>query len=217
MIALAQILATLLAATTQAAVPGLCSAPAADHVGEPGCYLSAELDIADLHGPAYWHLLTFDTPSAAQKEAAQHRHAVVVNAHGKVWLNVLGNADEKVEGGVQQAVIGPLSVPAQGHARFLESWFPPGMMTRTHSHPGTEVFYVVEGEQCVETPAGGHLIGAGEHYVLKDGPHLQAAPGGRRNLVLLLIPGTTPWMQLEPQWKPTGFCTRDEKESAQTP
>lgn len=208
MVVLAEIFAALLAVTTQAAVPGLCTAPAAEHVGEPGCYLAAELDIGDADGSVYWHLYTFKDAAAAKSEAVRHRHAVVVEVHGKVWLNLIGSADEKVDGGVKQTVIGPLAVPAQGRARFLESWFPPGMITRAHSHPGPEVFYVVEGEQCVETPQGQQRIRAGEHYLLKGGPHLQAAPQGRRSLVLLLIPGTAPWMQLEPDWKPTGLCAR---------
>lgn len=206
MLVLAEILTALLAATTQAAVPGLCTAPAAEYVGEPGCYLAAELDIGDVNSTAYWHLYTFKTAAAARSEAARHRHAVVIEAHGKVWLNLLGSADEKVEGGEKQTVIGPLAVPARGHARILESWFPPGMITRTHSHPGPEVFYVVDGEQCVETPKGQQRIRAGEHYVVEAGPHLQAAPQGRRSLVLLLVSATAPWMQLEPDWKPTGLC-----------
>ena len=57
MLVLAEILAALLAATTQAAVPGLCTAPASEHVGEPGGYLAAELDIGDVNGTAYWHLV----------------------------------------------------------------------------------------------------------------------------------------------------------------
>lgn len=208
MAVLAEILAALLALAPSNAVPGLCTAPAAEHVGEAGCYLSAELDLADAPGQVYWHLYTFKTREAAQAEAARHAHAVVVTAHGQVWLHVLGTASEPVQGGTRQTVIGPLTVPAQGYARLLESWFPPGMITRTHSHPGPEVFYVVEGEQCVETPQGGQLIGPSEHYVLDAGPHLQAAPRGRRSLVLLLTPGNAPWMQLEPDWTPTGFCVK---------
>jgi quercetin dioxygenase-like cupin family protein len=193
---------------TSAPVPGQCTAPAAAHVGEPGCYLSAEFDLASPAGTVYWHVYTFPSVASAKKAAATLPQAVVTEAHGKLWLHVIGAKDITIKNGTHSSTMGPLIAPTTGRARILESWFPPGMITRAHSHPGTEVFYVVEGEQCVETPQGGKLIPAGNHYVVEQGPHLQAAPQGRRSLVLLLLPKDIPWMALEQEWKPTGFCSR---------
>ncbi len=67
---------------------------------------------------------------------------------------------------------------------FLESVFPPGMRTRVHSHPGPEAFYVVEGQQCMETPSERRKLNAGESFVVQPGPHVQTAPGGRKNIAL---------------------------------
>lgn len=206
MTAIAGVLGMMLAAANTAPVPGQCTAPAAEHVGEPGCYLSADVDIATAPAQVYWHLHVFPDAATAEAEAARHPHAKVVTAHQRVWLHMLGGADEDVRGGVKQATVGPLAVRERGRARLLESWFPPGMITRAHSHPGPEVFYVVDGEQCVETPQGGQRIGAGEYFVVEGGPHLQAAPRGRRSVVLLLVPDSAPWMALAPTWTPTGFC-----------
>jgi mannose-6-phosphate isomerase-like protein (cupin superfamily) len=99
---------------------------------------------------------------------------------------------------------GPVGAPVT--PRFLESWFPPGMRTRVHAHSGAEVFYVVEGEQCVETPRARARIGAGQSHIVAAGPHSQSAPNGRRSIVLLAVPRDAPWMQLRDDWRPTDFC-----------
>jgi mannose-6-phosphate isomerase-like protein (cupin superfamily) len=82
------------------------------------------------------------------------------------------------------------------------------MRTRVHSHPGPEAFYVVEGEQCMETAIDKRLIEAGGAYVVERGPHLQAAPKGRRNLVLILAPQGQPSVVPGGDWEPSGFCNR---------
>jgi mannose-6-phosphate isomerase-like protein (cupin superfamily) len=87
----------------------------------------------------------------------------------------------------------------------MESWFPLGMRTRVHSHSGPEAFYVIEGQQCVETPSEQRIIAPGQSYIVEEGAHLQAAPEGRRSLVLILARPNEPWMQLE-AWQPSGYC-----------
>lgn len=68
----------------------------------------------------------------------------------------------------------------------MESLFPPGMRTRVHSHSGPEAFYVIDGEQCTATPAGERRTRVGESTVVTAGAHLQAAPRGRRSMVMIL-------------------------------
>lgn len=191
-------------------VPGLCSEPASANVGRPGCYLSAQLPVAGGTEPLFWHILVFPDLAAAQAEAARHDAATVVAAHDRIWLYVMGSQDLTIGTGERQAVIGPLRRPNPGPlvARFLESIFPPGMRTRTHAHPGPEAFYVVEGEQCMDSPGAQARIGVGDSYILEGGPHLQAAPTGRRNLVALLLPTQEPWMSLSPEWTPSAYCDR---------
>lgn len=53
--------------------------------------------------------------------------------------------------------------------RVASSLLRPGTTTAAHSHPGPEVFYVVDGEQCVETPEFGKRLGSGQSYVLAPG------------------------------------------------
>lgn len=203
------LLAALLATQTAGnAVPGQCTAPASEHVGKPGCYLSAEIDIEAPSGEFYWHIYALPTLIDARVAATQARQAVAAEAHGKAWLHVLGDAAPGlIHGATIRKSIGPIRAPATGRVRLLESWFSPGMTTRAHSHPGPEVFYVLEGEQCVETRDGTVLVAAGGHYILDGDPHLQASPKGRRSLVLLVMPDDTPWMTLESDWSPKESCS----------
>lgn len=188
-------------------VPGQCADPVPADSETPGCYKTGTLDLASDGKALYWHLHQFDTPAAAAEEAVRHRWATVTQAHSRTWLYVLGGADERIGGGTRQAVIGPLRVPAGPvTAHFAEAIFPPGMRTRVHSHPGPEAFYVVEGEQCMESPGDRRLLPAGSGYIVESGPHLQAAPKGRRNLVLILAPEGQPPIRQRADWQPTGFC-----------
>lgn len=142
-------------------------------------------------------------------EAGRHPLAAVTQIHGQVWLYVLGGKTESISGGTVKTVVGPLPVPpGEVIAHFAAANFPPGMRTRVHSHPGVEAFYVVDGEQCMESPSDKQLVPAGSTYIVKDGPHLQAAPKGRRNLVLILVPQGRPVVTPGSTWKPTGFCNR---------
>lgn len=191
-------------------VPGGCSAPAAENIGKPGCFLSAEIDIAEPPTELFWHIHAFADQAHAQAEARRHRWAIVVQAHGRTWLYVMSGRDAAVRGGETWGVVGPLKVPGNGPVtvRFMESLFPPGMRTRVHAHSGPEAFLVVEGEQCVETPGDRRKIPARGSYIVESGAHVQSAPTGRKNLVVIVAPKGAPWITLGSDWVPSGFCTR---------
>jgi quercetin dioxygenase-like cupin family protein len=201
-------IAALLAQTDVPPVPGLCSAPVPQDRDAAGCYETGSLDLKKAPSELYWHIYQYDTLADAESEAARHMWASVTQIHARIWLYLLGRADEKVQTGAEKAVIGPLKIPAGAvTAHLSKAIFPPGMQTRVHSHPGPEAFYVVEGEQCMETPTDKKIIPAGGTYIVPDGPHLQAAPHGRRNLVLIVAPKDQPFVIPGSSWKPTGFCT----------
>lgn len=188
-------------------VPGLCMAPVPVDHDMPGCYQTGTIELDGAPPNIFWQIYEFSTLEAAQSEAARHRWASVAEAHSKVWLYVIGDQFENVRGGVKRAGIGPLAVPpGTSTAHFSEAIFPPGMRTRVHSHPGPEAFYVVAGEQCMETPSDKRMIPAGGTYVVESGPHIQAAPKGRRNLVLILAPKGLSAVVPGGEWKPTSFC-----------
>ena len=81
----------------------------------------------------------------------------------KVWLFSLAKAEWRARGGHHVAEIGPLPVtPADKYAgsSYNEGVFKPGMASEVHRHPGTEAWFTLEGEMCVETPAGKQTQGA---------------------------------------------------------
>jgi quercetin dioxygenase-like cupin family protein len=206
-----------MAQATVPAVPGGCSEPADRHVGEAGCYLTAQIEINAPPPIVYWHILDFDDPAGATVEARRHRWSVVTGSHGRTWLHVLGSRRERVRGGHRLAVVGPLRLSAGRPviARFIESIFSPGMRTRVHAHPGPEAFYVVEGIQCMETPSERRRVPAGSTYIV-EGPHVQAAPAGRRNIAVVFHAPGEPWMQIGSAWQPSEFCF-DQAEPSPSP
>ncbi len=191
-------------------IPGQCAEPARENAGKPGCYLAAEVRIDEPPEAIRWHLFRFPDEAGANAAAAGHRWAAVTFAHDRIWLHVF-SAEPTVsaEGGEPVAAIGPMQLP-QGRpvvARLLEAIFPPGMTTRNHSHPGPEAFFVVDGQQCVETAEEQRMLGPGESYHFGTGiDHVQSSPGGRRNMALVFHPAGEPWMELSPEWTPSGFC-----------
>lgn len=207
---LSVLIALVAGAQTVPPVPGGCSEPAAEHVGEAGCYLSGTLEIAASPSPLFWHIVPATSERDARGKARGHRSAFVTRAHGRWWLYVLSPDPVEPTLGAGHHVAGPISVPAGARleARFMESWFPPGMRTRVHQHAGPEVFYLLDGEQCTETPSARHRIRPGESYIVAADPHLQAAPRGRRSVVLILSPPGEPWMALSEGWPGTGYCDR---------
>ena len=206
---LALLLAPVLAAAEVPPVPGLCSAPVPADRDTPGCYQTNEIAITGAPAVLYWYIRDYPDLAAAQAEAGRHAMAAATRIHGRNWLHVLGAADTPIAGGTRRAAIGPLQVPSGPvTAHLSEAIFPPGMRTRVHSHPGPEAFFVVDGVQCMETPTDRANIAAGGSYIVAAGPHLQAAPKGRRNLVLILAPTGQPFVIPGGAWQPTGFCDR---------
>jgi mannose-6-phosphate isomerase-like protein (cupin superfamily) len=207
MLELMLLLSAALAQADVPPVPGLCSAPVPADREAPGCYQISQVDLGEVPTALYWQIYQFPTKAAAKVEAGRHDWSAVAEAHSRVWLFVLGKAPEPINGGAKQALIGPLHPPpGPVTAHFSEAIFSPGMQTRVHSHLGPEAFYVVEGEQCMETPSDTRLIPAGGTYVVESGPHIQAAPKGRRNLVLILAPTGKPAVIPGGDRRPTGFC-----------
>jgi mannose-6-phosphate isomerase-like protein (cupin superfamily) len=82
---------------------------------------------------------------------------LVADSAGKVWLFTLGAAGAgSSPGGTKIAEVGPLPpVEAPEYLlRINEASGPPGSITAVHTHPGSEAFYVLSGEQSIRTAHG---------------------------------------------------------------
>lgn len=113
-------------------------------------------------GPLYWRIDNF--PSLADAQSASGPMALAAEAGGKAWLFSLGPQNSAVKGGVKVAEIGPLApVDAPEYLlRVNEAVGPPGSVTPVHTHPGSEVFYVLAGQTSQKTPHGETRATAGQ-------------------------------------------------------
>ena len=170
--------------------PGVkCTEDSPERRGEEGCTILASRPLlGSLTKPMYWHIDRFDSLEAAKKAAGPD--GVAAEAHGSVWLMTVEAQTEEPHGGRHFAWIGPLALPAADRysMRVQSSLLRPGTTTPVHTHPGPEVFYVISGEQCLETLEVGHRLVAGESFVLPTGViHRGRVTGSDVRRVLALV------------------------------
>lgn len=177
--------------------PGVkCTEDSPERRGDEGCTILANRPlVGSLAKPVYWHVDRFDSLEAAKKAAGPD--GVAAEAHGSVWLMTIEAQTEEHHAGRHIAAIGPLTVPAAGRysMRVQSSLLKPGSTSPVHTHPGPEVIYVVDGEQCTETPEVGQRLGAGQSYVVPNGVmhrNRVTGPGVRRVLALNLYDAAHP-------------------------
>lgn len=135
-------------------VAGLWLAPAS-MAAQPALAIKklAERKVADLPaGPLFWRIENFDT--LAKAPAAAGPWALVAEAAGKVWLFTLGAPGGSSPGGTRVTELGPIPrvVAPEYLLRINEASGPPGSVTPVHTHPGSEAFFVLRGEQSIRSP-----------------------------------------------------------------
>jgi quercetin dioxygenase-like cupin family protein len=122
----------------------------------------AEKKVGELPaGPLFWRLENFAALSQAQAAASQW--SLATESAGKVWLFTLGPAGGSSPGGIKVAEIGPIPrvVAPQYLLRINEASGPPGSITPVHTHPGSEAFFVLTGEQSIRSSHGVMRLDAG--------------------------------------------------------
>lgn len=187
--------------------------PVAQRAGRAfGCFITAREELGALprDSALYWHIDAFATP--AQATAAKTTRSTVVRSLGRTWLFTIGDSGWRPASGKRIAVAGPLPLidAATYAAVYMEGVFRPGMHSPVHRHPGVEVWYTLEGEQCLETPEGrlvqrakgpGVMVRSGLPMILTG-----IGTGVRRSLVLILQDATKPRSMLATDWTPKDLC-----------
>ncbi len=158
----------------------------------------AERKVTDLpSGELFWRIENYPSKEAAQ--AAAGTWSLVTEAAGKVWLFTLGPAGGSSPGGMKVAEVGPIPrVPAPQYLlRINEASGPPGSVTPVHSHPGSEAFYVLAGEQSIRGPHRTLLVKAGTSEAGQGaGMAMQVSSSGSReleSLVMFVVDATQPF------------------------
>ena len=110
----------------------------------------AERRVAELPaGVLYWRIET--VADRAQAESLAGAWSLVAESAGRTWLFTLGAAGDATPGATKFAEVGPIPrvQAAQYLLRINDASGPPGSVTPVHSHPGSEAFYVLAGEQSI--------------------------------------------------------------------
>ena len=126
-------------------------------MGQPPLVIKplAEKKLQDLpEGPLFWRIENVD--ALAQAQAAAGPWSLVAESAGKVWLFTLGPAGGSSAGGTKVTEVGPIPriVAPQYLLRINEASGPPGSITPVHTHPGSEAFFVLAGEQSIRSQHG---------------------------------------------------------------
>jgi quercetin dioxygenase-like cupin family protein len=158
----------------------------------------------------YWHLRAFPNRKAA--EAAKSATGIVVEEAGQVWLSEFGPKNTASRGGKAIAVVGPLELPtAKSYAAVLSyAVMRPGDSSRVHTHPGPEGWYVLAGEQCLETPDGASRARAGGTMTVRSNIPMELNVTGKtlRRAFALVIHDSAQQRGTNSDWKPSGACSK---------
>jgi len=158
----------------------------------------AEKKVATLPaGDLFWRIENF--PALEQARSSANEWALATESAGRVWLFTLGAAGGASPGAVKVAEVGP--IPRVAAAEYLlrinEASGPPGSVTPVHSHPGSEAFFVLAGEQSIRGAHGTMVVKAGQ----PEAGHAPAQPmqvsssGGTdlRALVMFVVDAAKPF------------------------
>ncbi|MET0894097.1 MAG: cupin domain-containing protein [Pseudoxanthomonas sp.] len=113
-------------------------------------------------GPLFWRVENFD--SLEQARAAAGEFSLAAESAGKAWLFTLGPAGSTTAGGASISEVGPIAaVAAQDYTLLVnEATGAPGKASSVHTHPGSEAFFVLQGEQRIRMANGVMVVKAGQ-------------------------------------------------------
>jgi hypothetical protein len=172
----------------------------------PGALAQARLEIKPLAerkvaqlppGDLHWRIETF--ASIADARAAAGPWSLAAEVDGKAWLFTLGGAGGATPGAVQVGEVGPIPrvTAPQYLLRINQARGAPGSVTSVHTHPGSEAFFVLSGEQSIRGPGGTLRVRAGHAEAGRgsDVP-MQVSSSGSEDLhalVMFVVDATRPF------------------------
>ena len=185
--------------------------PADQERAEFGCFnIGTVKELKFREAATYWHLYAFASRGTA--ETASSATGIIAEENGRVWLSEFGVREMAPNGGEAVAVVGPLQFPvAKSYTAVLSyAAMRPGDSSRVHTHPGPEGWYVLEGEQCLETPAGASRAGAGQSMTVHPNVPMELNVTGTvlRRAFALVIHDSSEERGAPSDWKPFGKCSQ---------
>jgi quercetin dioxygenase-like cupin family protein len=164
--------------------------------GETGCRIIAVKRLPiPMPSPVLWHIDEFQSMAAAQR--AESPTSMAVSAFGSAWLYTIEGDTSQHHGGKHRGVVGPIPIQ-QGHAYSMvaiSAYFLPGQVSVVHTHHGPEAWWVLEGEQCLQTTRTTIRARAGQGAIVAEGDTMRmvgTGTGPRRVLALILNDAANP-------------------------
>ncbi len=147
-------------------------------------------------GQLYWRIENF--ASLGEAKAAAGPWSLAAEAAGKAWLITLGAPGGSTPGGSKVTEFGPIPrVSAPEYLlRINEATGAPGAITSIHSHPGSESFYVLRGEQSIRGPKGVTVMKPGDPTIGQGEQPMQVWSSGSselHSLVMFVVDATRPF------------------------
>jgi hypothetical protein len=158
----------------------------------------AERKVASLpEGALFWRIE--NVASVEQARTLAGPHSLVAESDGKVWLFTLGAAGGSTPGATKVSEVGPIPRVAAPEylLRINEATGAPGSITPIHSHPGSEAFFVLKGEQSIRSPVGVMRVSVGQPEAGQgaDAPMEVSSSGAQplHSLVMFVLDATRPF------------------------
>jgi len=173
-----------------------CATDSPERRGEIGCSLvETKLLPVGLAQGLFWHIDRFTSAMAAQAEVGAT--SIAFAAHGAWWLMSLEARADLHHGGTHvTAVKLPPLPPADRYAMLaMSAYIPAGLTSRVHVHSGVEGFYVVDGNQCLETPGRTYAMPKGATVMVSASDTMRlvaTGPGPRRALAVVVYDAAQP-------------------------
>ena len=147
-------------------------------------------------GELFWRLENF--PTLEQAKAAAGQWSLAAQSDGKAWLFTLGPAGGATPGGTKVTEFGPIPrITAPEYLlRINEASGPSGAITAVHSHPGSESFYPLRGEQRMRGPHGVTVMRPGQPTIGHGEQPMQVWSSGSadlHSLVMFVVDATRPF------------------------
>jgi len=167
-----------------------CTPESPERHGQPGCTIVSDKRLPSPPPvPVLWHLDEFSSLAAAKR--AEGPWSLAIEAYGSSWLYSIERDTSNHHGGRHRAVVGPIPTqPSRLYSMMaMSAHFLPGQFSVIHTHPGPEAWWVLEGEQCLQTTRMTITAAAGHGAIVAEGDTMRmvgTGSGPRKALVLIL-------------------------------
>ena len=123
--------------------------------------------------------------------------SVALEAHGTWWLLTIESGIDDHHGGqhVTQVALPPLPPAPKYSMLVMSAHIPAGLTSRVHHHSGVKAFYVVDGEQCLETETRPYKMPKGGSLAVPAGVTMRLVATGstpRRGLAVMVYDAAQP-------------------------